>query len=770
MKRQSILPNVCLLLFFAVVIGRNAWLCEDSYITFRTVENFVNGYGLRWNIVERVQTYTNPLWMFCISAVFALTREMYFSALFFSMAVSIAAVWVLSFKIARPGIQVVLGVMIFVFSKAFVDFSTSGLENPLIHLLLAIFFLCYYRFETLPAEAQRPKQLFLLSFVAALVVLNRMDTFLIVVLPLGHVFWRTWRPRAPFGRNFLITGLAAGAGFFPFILWELFSVFYYGFLFPNTAYAKLSSGILQAERLEQGWYYLLNSLTWDPLTLFIILSVLAYTIAFFRQNRFHGVMGLGLLLYLIYVVRIGGDFMSGRFLTAPLFCAVLVLVRIPLKPLSQGAVLGSLILLLGLNAPTPTIQNYESKEKRVDGRGISDGRSRDAQGSGLFQANRNVFLPSNDRTERAEKLAEEGKQVTIEPAVGFFGFAAGPAMHIIDTLGLGDPLLARLPTILIRGDWMIAHFYRDVPAGYPESALGKNVIADPSLAQYWDKLAFVTRGPLFSLARFEEIVRFNLGRYDHLLAEYCFRNYFIEYTREVRIQKKAGTPWNAPGNYRLNQYGLGISLKNIKAEDLHALSRFSMSAQGGEKYVIGYYQNGAEIARQAVALPPSRTGGLVLYQDHFPPAALQQGFNLVRILPAAQPNKHSVGHFRLEFSPVVKRLAEFGAPKAEGTYWAAAGNFVFERRELLLELENVSHASQIEISADSNDQYLITYLRDHATVGKTVVPIAETAKGGLSVQTLAVPPEAIGQGYDKLLIAPVEGDGRCSIGHVRLRE
>ena len=53
-----------LLALFTYVFIVNAWVGDDAYITFRTVDNFVNGYGLTWNTSERVQAYTHPLWMF----------------------------------------------------------------------------------------------------------------------------------------------------------------------------------------------------------------------------------------------------------------------------------------------------------------------------------------------------------------------------------------------------------------------------------------------------------------------------------------------------------------------------------------------------------------------------------------------------------------------------------------------------------------------------------------------------------------------------------
>ena len=34
------------IILLAVIILRNAWLCDDAYITFRTADNFINGYGL----------------------------------------------------------------------------------------------------------------------------------------------------------------------------------------------------------------------------------------------------------------------------------------------------------------------------------------------------------------------------------------------------------------------------------------------------------------------------------------------------------------------------------------------------------------------------------------------------------------------------------------------------------------------------------------------------------------------------------------------------
>ena len=42
--------------------------CEDAYITFRFSGNLADGYGPVFNPGERVEGYSNPLWMFSLAA------------------------------------------------------------------------------------------------------------------------------------------------------------------------------------------------------------------------------------------------------------------------------------------------------------------------------------------------------------------------------------------------------------------------------------------------------------------------------------------------------------------------------------------------------------------------------------------------------------------------------------------------------------------------------------------------------------------------------
>jgi hypothetical protein len=47
----------------AVLLGSvfyKAWIGDDAAITARVIDNLLHGYGLRWNVDERVQAFTHP--------------------------------------------------------------------------------------------------------------------------------------------------------------------------------------------------------------------------------------------------------------------------------------------------------------------------------------------------------------------------------------------------------------------------------------------------------------------------------------------------------------------------------------------------------------------------------------------------------------------------------------------------------------------------------------------------------------------------------------
>ena len=58
---------IALSLAFIIICLNNKFIQDDAYISFRYVQNFVDGNGLVFNIGEKVEGYTNLLWVLILS-------------------------------------------------------------------------------------------------------------------------------------------------------------------------------------------------------------------------------------------------------------------------------------------------------------------------------------------------------------------------------------------------------------------------------------------------------------------------------------------------------------------------------------------------------------------------------------------------------------------------------------------------------------------------------------------------------------------------------
>lgn len=519
LNKRNLIIGLALLIFTGILI-KTSWIGDDAYITFRTIENFINGYGLVFNIGERVQTYTHPLWFFLISGIqfvalkiFGLSywNQLFFIAAGVSILLSVISISIFGFGIVKHAKTAFFAVTTLIFSKAFMDFSTSGLENPLTHLLLVIFLFIFIK-----SDEGSSSRLLKLTFIAGMAALNRLDTILFFLPPLLFELLNQSKKGKAIGTIII--------GFLPLIIWEIFSLFYYGFLFPNTAYAKLNTGISKFDLFAQGVNYYLNSIRIDPITLFVIIS--AILLSFFQKKKRQLPIATGIFFYLIYILYIGGDFMSGRYFAAPFLVAVVMLsMYIPIRNriFAGGYVILLIFSLLLPTSPVRSPINYTQglefrsfldKNKIVDERGVYYERM------GLLKDDRERSYPGSKFGGNNWRLKEKPIELILVGPLGVHAYQLGPNFHVIDKNGLTDPLMARLPVENIN-QWRIGHFRHIIPDGYIETlSSGENVIDDKNLATYYDRLSLIIHGRLFDWNRIITIWNINRGKYNFLIERY----------------------------------------------------------------------------------------------------------------------------------------------------------------------------------------------------------------------------------------------------------
>lgn len=619
-SREKWLAVGAVVVLMALVL-RGAWVTEDAYITLRTVDNWVHGHGLRWNLDERVQAYTHPLWMLLLTVPYALSLDAYSSALCLSLSITLLAILAL-LRTARSGGHALVAVALLLCSRSFLDYSTSGLENPLSHLLIAALVYLY---------VVREAGTLAIAACAALLALNRTDTLLVALPPLAHTALIALRER---GLKSTLRELLLG--FSPLGAWLAFSLFYYGFLVPNTAFAKLNTGLPRGELARQGLAYLLNCIAWDPALLIVLALGLAS--ALLLPTRRRQLLALSMLLYLAYVVQIGGDFMLGRFLTVPVFIAACLAATTPLR-LSEPAAIAAVLAPLALFLLQPSTSQFERGKA-----GVEDERKFYESGLPLMMFTRTTPLPHHLLRDVGEEMARNAAIAPVRDSynIGIMGYYAGRDVHMVDTNALADPLLARLPA-RFDPNWRIGHYTRHVPEGYLASiAAGKCQMPDANLCAYYDILKQIISGDLWSWSRFKHIAVMNLGGYEYLIDRDRYRYPSLVQDRLLNVSAPIpdGAVWDQPPARTLTVDGIELTLDAPS----HA-KKLAIAFDANDSYRVLFKSGGTVVAEL-----DSAPHGQALMRTRWlsvPREARRTGFDRLLIRPLAGDGMYSFGYVRL---------------------------------------------------------------------------------------------------------------------------
>lgn len=491
----------------------HGWAADDAYVTFRVVDNFVHGYGLRWNIDERVQAYSNPLWLLIHIPFYMIWPHIADVTIMLGYACAAVSLLLGLLTMRLTPLAAALWLLPVGLSPTLRAYFSSGLENPMSMLLFSAFVYVLLR------RRKSAYYAFWLSLIVALASVNRMDSALVYV-PVG--LYLVWSHR-PVRREWAQIMLGA----LPLAAWLLFSLFYYGFFFPNTKYAKLGVGIGLEQYLRVGTNYMLEFMLADPLAAVLVLTVGGYALLrllprFLRgkrgENALWLALALGMILYCIYVLCVGGSFVSCRFMSLQVWMALSIagttlLRRIDRRPLLLAVVALNAVALHAL-AATPWVHSERMKRVEAGTMFINSGAK--------WWWHPHSALLTLDRKPRMP-WCEMGAPLHVE-VITMAGLRAyyerPPCSHLIDVWALGDPLLAHLPSYRTEIK-RIGHLSRYIPKGYPEALRsGSLETLHPKLAEYYRPLKLITQGDLWSWERIKAIIWFNLGKYDHWRDEF----------------------------------------------------------------------------------------------------------------------------------------------------------------------------------------------------------------------------------------------------------
>ncbi len=477
---------LCALVAWAYV--RTAAVTEDAFITFRVIDNALNGHGLVWNVGERVQVFTHPLWALLLLAASAVSGNIFHTALALSLALTIICVALIAHN-SLGRWTALWAAWALLFSEAFVEYSSASLENAMAHALAAGLVVAWVRF---PVEAGR--RVWVVALCAGLLVITRHD-FAVLVGPATLALLLRARGRDRW--------LALFAASLPLVLWSIFSFVYYGSLWPNSAYAKLNNGMSMAESFSAAEPYFRDLIKYDAVTVMVI--VVAAIRGLLQRTWRMRPLAVGLLLYVLYLGSAGGDYMGGRLFSTPFVMAVAMLaLNVRLRWWWNAPAWILVTLMLGLHRGWIVKDVHPHAEQRP--------MSQHAwmyPFTGWLSETRRADFSNMPWGEQGLRAHAEKHAVVAKCAVGLYGFNAGPNVRIVDPLAIGDGFLSRLPS---KKPSYPGHFERAFPEGYLDTITsGTNQLRDPSLRTLYDEIRLVETAPLLGSARLNAIWALNTG-------------------------------------------------------------------------------------------------------------------------------------------------------------------------------------------------------------------------------------------------------------------
>jgi arabinofuranosyltransferase len=314
----------------------NSFVTDDAFISFRYARNLVESHELAWNpgTGERIEGYTNFLWTLLMAAAIAAGVDPVPASKILGLCFALLTL-LLTYRLAARLLQsrgaALLAVALLGTNYTFSAFATSGLETQMqTFLILAGVSLAFSIAEQGRWSVRRSAAF---SVVCAAALLTRLDSA-IPVLVLFVYFLMNPAGRAAGAALVLPALLVVGS-------WFLWRHAYYGSWLPNSYYAK--GAMFSPDILKGGVLYLFGFfLSYCLLPLAFLFLFMFRDILARRETR---VLACICALWLLYIMRVGGDFMEFRFIV-PVLPFIFILVSTTLRALENRRIQAAFVTML----------------------------------------------------------------------------------------------------------------------------------------------------------------------------------------------------------------------------------------------------------------------------------------------------------------------------------------------------------------------------------------------------------------------------------------
>ncbi|WP_299182633.1 hypothetical protein [uncultured Chryseobacterium sp.] len=365
---------IAVIIFFLSCFYYYPFISDDSLISLRYVQRFIEGKGLNWTDGHPVEGYSNFLWILGVSVLGKLGIDLIVAARILGILCSIGTIWtILTYFRTQPVKKelVFLAVTLLVTTPCFAVWAIGGLEQPLYVLLVTLTFVEVLRI----VSSNDFRKIYHLSVWLGLLALTRPDGYLFTIITSLFLLF-VYRQKKE-----LLLKIGIATIFVPtlFLISQLvFRYVYYGELVPNTALVKVKITI---HHILRGGFYHVKAF-FGTLLLSLLGLYGMYILVFKKKNVFGFYILLITTAWVSYVTLVGGDiFPAFRHYYVVLifftFAIILGLDAINLNKInfSNNKFISGVIAVLILNAfiQTQFKDNQNAVNERWEFRGMKLG-------------------------------------------------------------------------------------------------------------------------------------------------------------------------------------------------------------------------------------------------------------------------------------------------------------------------------------------------------------------------------------------------------------
>ena len=326
----------------------NRFVQDDAFISFRYAEHFADGKGFVWNDGgEHIEGFTNFLWTLIMAGGIKLGYDpiqfsLTLGLIFFGL--TLVVIYILAKNIFNSRDFGLLIMLLAGSNYSFSAYATGGLATMMQTFIFTS--AVYFSIKICDRPSGKKGTLFIISLLLSFALLIRLDSAMLIMVIFAFLLYCCFTSNCMMKERIFSFSFFVVPMFFIIGGWLAWKYWYFGNILPNTFYVKAASGVF----IKYGIKYIYIFLTSTFLIMFPVFFITGFPKLIPLLHRKWIFLMAVITVWMMYILKIGGDFMEFRFIVPIIPVAMIINVWLIQTIALQKSIKVALIFLIFLGS------------------------------------------------------------------------------------------------------------------------------------------------------------------------------------------------------------------------------------------------------------------------------------------------------------------------------------------------------------------------------------------------------------------------------------